>query len=342
VNLRLSRFHRIGAAAHSVALSADGEHLLVGSEGGLRLMDRSGNVKYRLGQHGAAFNAVALSPRLDAGLAMERAGRLFRLNIEGEAGETRGATMRVAAVDIWEQRDDLYSLDYAPHAGASGLIALGHHALGLTALDGRGQLLWRLGPREGLGATRRTWHAAISPDGKTIYATALSARADLGGVSLRDDRNSPGPSSGAEIVAIDAALGRPLRSINVAGCVTLLASLPAPFGVAAAARESAGHLPQSQLLAFDATLATVAWSLVCPPEVLITALASAPAQAALIVGTNSGQLWRVGAFTGRILARYDLLFPSAVLSVAVAENGEIAAGLANGQVAFLERVEDEG
>jgi hypothetical protein len=342
MNLRLSRFHRVGAAAHSVALSADGEHLLVGSEGGLRLMDRRGNVKYRLGQHGAAFNAVALSPRLDAGLAMERAGRLFRLNIEGDPDEPQGSAMRVAAVDIWEQQDDLYSLDFAPHAGESGLIALGHHALGLTALDGRGQLLWRLGPREGLGATRRTWHAAISPDGKTIYATALSARADLAGVSPRDGRDSAGPSAEAEVVAIDAAVGKPLRSVNVSGCVTLLAGLPAPLGVAAVAREAAGRLPQCQLLAFDAGLAAVAWSLVCPPEVLITAVASAPAQAALIVGTNTGQLWRVGAFTGRILARYDLLFPSAVLSVAVAENGEIAAGLANGQVAFLERVGHEG
>ncbi len=57
-----------------------------------------------------------------------------------------------------------------------------------------------------------------------------------------------------------------------------------------------------------------------------------------MVGTNKGELWRVGAFTGRVLARYDLLFASTVLSVAVAESGEIAAGLANGQVAFLERV----
>ena len=65
------------------------------------------------------------------------------------------------------------------------------------------------------------------------------------------------------------------------------------------------------------------------------------AQAALVVGTNTGELWRVGAFTGRVLARYDLLYSSTVLSVAVAETGEIAAGLANGQVAFLERVKDE-
>jgi hypothetical protein len=61
----------------------------------------------------------------------------------------------------------------------------------------------------------------------------------------------------------------------------------------------------------------------------------------LIAGTNRGELWRVGAFTGRILARYDLLYASAVLSVAVAQTGEIAAGLANGQVAFLEQVRDE-
>jgi hypothetical protein len=66
-----------------------------------------------------------------------------------------------------------------------------------------------------------------------------------------------------------------------------------------------------------------------------------PGAAVLVVGTNTGELWRVGAFTGRLLARYDLLYASAVLSVAVAETGEIAAGMANGQVAFLERVKDE-
>lgn len=330
--LRLTRFHRVGAAAHAVALSGDGEHLLIGTEHGLRLMDRRGNVKYRLGQHGAAFNAVALSPTLDAGLAMERAGRLFRLNFEPVEAEQPAAALRVAALDIWEQRDDLYSLDYAPGVGDEGLIALGHHALGLTALDGRGQLLWRLGPREGLGAPRRTWHATISPDGRTVYATALNACGDLSGF-----QNLTGPE--ADIVAIDAAVGKPMQSVAVSGRVTLLAGLPAPLGVAAVLHGEGG--PRCQLVAFDAKLAAMAWALPCPPDVMITAVASAPAQAALIVGTNTGELWHVGAFTGRILARYDLLFASTVLSVAVAESGEIAAGLANGQVAFLElKIED--
>jgi hypothetical protein len=327
--LRLSRFHRIGAAAHSVALSADGEHLLVGSELGLRLMDRRGNVKYRLGLHGAAFNAVALSPDGGAGLAMERAGRLFRLKIEAAEpappDAMAPAPLRVAAVGIWEQRDDLYSLDFAPQAGDGGLIALGHHALGLTALDGRGQLLWRLGPREGLGLARRTWHATISPDGRTIYASALNACADLTGFD---------PQS--EIVAIDAAVGKPLLTVKVDGRVTLLASLPEPLGVAAVTHRRSAGGDRCDLIAFDARLNKVAWSLSCPPGAAITAAAAAPAQAALIVGTNRGELLRVGALTGRILARYDLLYPSTVLSVAVAESGEMAAGLANGQVAFLE------
>jgi hypothetical protein len=61
----------------------------------------------------------------------------------------------------------------------------------------------------------------------------------------------------------------------------------------------------------------------------------------VVVGTNTGEIWSVGAFTGRILARCDLLFASTVLSVAMAETGEIAAGLANGCVAFLERADDE-
>jgi hypothetical protein len=325
--LRLARFHRMGAAVHAVALSGDGEHLLVGSEQGLRLIDRSGAVKYRLGRNGRAFNAVALSPGLDAGLAMERAGRLFRLDFKRVPAEEPGDRMQIAAVGIWEQRDDLYSLDFAPHVGdeRSGLIALGHHALGLTALDGRGQLLWRLGPREGIVASGRTWHATISPDGQTIYATSL-------GWAVRGIRG--------EVMAIDAALGKPVRSVTMPGRATLLASLPSPLGVAAVVHQENPAGVCCRVMAFDADLRNEAWSLPCPPDVTVTAVASAPGQAALIAGTNTGELWRVGAFTGRVLARYDLLFASTVLSVAVAETGEIAAGLANGQVAFLEQVRD--
>lgn len=331
--LRLSRFHRIGAAVHAVALSGDAQHLLAGSELGLHLVDRRGNVKYRLGRGSRAFSAVALSPRLNAGspsvgLAMERAGRLYRLDFGRAPDEEQGERLEVAAVGIWEQRDDLYSLDFAPEAGEErhGLIALGHHALGLTALDGRGQLLWRLGPREGVTAAGRTWHAAISPDGRTVYA------ASLGG--------TPTPGRG-EIVAIDAAVGKPVRSVGLPGRVALLAGLSSPLGVAAVMHRSAAGGMCCDVLAFDAGLLGRAWSLPCPPGVAITAAAAAPGRALLALGTNTGEVWQVGAFTGRILARYDLLFSSTVLSVAVGPTGEIAAGLANGRVAFLERVKDE-
>jgi hypothetical protein len=329
--LQLTRFHRVGAAAHAVALSGDGELLLIGTEQGLRLVDRQGHTRYRLGQHGAAFNAVALSPKLDAGLAMERAGRLFQLKFQPEAGEVPGGLMRVAATGIWEQRDDLYSLDYAPEAGEEGLIALGHHALGLTALDGRGQLLWRLGPREGLGGQRRTWHASISQDGRAIYATALNAPADSS-----DSRNPRGLETRAEIVAIDATVGKPARSVEVKGRVTLLAALPAPLGVAAVTQVIGEGGVRCHLTVFDVRLLPSAWTLTCAPDVVVTALAYAPALDTLFAGTNTGELWRVGVFTGRILACYELLYASTVLSVAVAESGDVAAGLANGQVAFLE------
>lgn len=330
--LRLKRFHRVGAAVHAVALSGDGEHLLVGSERGLRLLGRRGDVQYRLEKNAGAFSAVALSPRLDAGtpsagLALERSGRLYRLDFSGGANwQFAPQSIEVAAVGIWEQRDDLYSLDYAPGEQRGGLIALGHHALGLTALDGRGQLLWRLGPREGVAAARRTWHAAISPDCRTVYAAPLGGAAD--------------PQQG-EIIAIDAAVGKPVKSVRVSGRVALLAGLPAPLGVAAVLhqREAAGM--GCEMIAFDADLRGSAWRVPCPPDVRITAIASAPGRALLVAGTNTGELWQIGAFTGRVLARSDLLFSSTVLSVAVAESGEIAAGLANGQVAFLE-VESSG
>ena len=368
IGLRLTRFHRVGAAVHAVALSGDGEHLLVGSEQGLHLMDRRGNVRYRLNRDGQAFNGVALSPGFEAGLAMERAGRLYRLDFKQVPAEQRTEPLAVAAVGIWEQRDDLYSLDFAPHAGGegSGLIALGHHALGLTALDGRGQLLWRLGPREGLGpgfpehetktgislsrrshasagqgepaVTGRTWHAAISADGRTIYAAALGRGAEQ---SATRSPRGPRQSHDHQVVAIDAALGKPVRAFGMDGRVTLLAGLPAPLAVAAVHQAGEGGSACCRVTALEAGLRREAWSLACPPNMMITAIASAPHHAALIVGTNAGELWRVGAFTGRILARYDLLYASAVLSIAVAETGEIVAGLANGHIAFLERVKDE-
>lgn len=337
MHMRLSRFHRVGAPAHAVALSGDGELLLIGTEQGLRLVDREGRTRYRLGQHGAAFNAVALAPKLDAGLAMERAGRLFQLKFQPEPEAAAGGLMRVAATGIWEQRDDLYSLDFAPQAGEDGLIALGHHALGLTVLDGRGQLLWRLGPREGLGTARRTWHATISPEGRTIYATALNARMDLSGLG---SRKTVDPRT--EIMAIDAAVGKPARTTEVDGRVTLLAGLPQPLGVVAVTQRHSAAGQRCELVAFADGLTKVAWSLACPPDTTITAAAGAPSQGVLIVGTNRGELLRVGALTGRILARYDLLYASTVLSVAVAESGEVAAGLANGHVAFLERAPHEG
>jgi hypothetical protein len=153
------------------------------------------------------------------------------------------------------------------------------------------------------------------------------------------------------IVAIDAAIGKPLRSITVGRPVTLLASLPQPLGVAAVHQRSAPAGVLSSIgvwdhahccmTAYDADLRKAAWSLHCPDGVMITAVASAPDAATLIVGTNTGELWRVGAFTGRVLARYDLLFSSVVLSVAIANSDVIAAGLANGQVALLERVTHE-
>jgi hypothetical protein len=96
---------------------------------------------------------------MEAGLAMERSGRLYRLDFSAIASEGQEREIHVAAAGIWEQRDDLYSLDFAPGAGedGAGLIALGHHALGLTAIDGRGRLLWRLGPRDANAHPGRTW-----------------------------------------------------------------------------------------------------------------------------------------------------------------------------------------
>jgi hypothetical protein len=328
--LRLAHFHRVGAAVHAVALSDDGRYVLAGSEHDVRLIDRRGEVAFGYERNGEAFRAVALAPGLRAGLAMERAGRLYRLDFGQEAPAGRAGRVPGTAVGIWEQEDDLYSLDFMPRTGDdNGLIALGHHAQGLTALDARGRLLWRLGPHDAPDTKGRTWHATISEDGRTIYAAAL------GGAALRDE------SRGNVVVAIDSAVGKPVSAVTVSAPVTLLASLPHGLGVATVHRDATRDSSDCWVTAHDAGLTRTLWSLRCPDGLVVTALAAAPGAAALVLGTNTGEVWRVGAYTGRVLARYDLLFASTVLSVAAAGNGEIVAGLANGQIAFLERVRDE-
>jgi hypothetical protein len=289
------------------------------------MLDRRGNVLHRLGRPGRAFSAVALTAELDEGLALERAGRLLRLRFEPRPAPD--APVLAATLGIWEQRDDLYSLDFAPGAGneGAGLIALGHHAAGLTALDGRGQLLWRLGPREGLGGAPRTWHAAISADGTRVYAASLGGQA--------------GHATRSAVVAVAAALGQPVGAAAMDGRVTMLAALPPPLGVAVVHRDGDRVTGCCRLSALDRELKAAAWSLACPPGENITAMVAAPDLRTLFVGTNTGKVRWVGAFSGRVLAECDLLYGSTVLSVAAAATGEIAAGLANGQVAFLESTE---
>ncbi len=208
MRLRLARFHRVGAAVHAVALSGDGEHLLVGSELGLRLIDRRGNVRYRLG-----LRAARRSTRSRC-----RPGSMPGWRWSGRGGSTgstssdggRASGLAVAAVGIWEQRDDLYSLDFAPAAGG------GRRADRAGAPRPRADRAgWPGAVAVAAGAAGRLDRADEHGHDRTRAEAADMARDDQPGRAERSMRRRSAERreshGGDEIVAIDAALGKPVE-----------------------------------------------------------------------------------------------------------------------------------
>jgi WD40 repeat protein len=83
-----------------------------------------------------------------------------------------------------------------------------------------------------------------------------------------------------------------------------------------------------------------AWRYTPATDEQVTALAIDPDAALVVFGTNSGSVTVLDAGSGRQLVRNDSL-RSTVLSLAVAGGRYIAAGLQDGQVAYLEYAPQE-
>jgi len=319
---RLRRFFRVGSAVHAVALTPAGE-VWAASERDLRLLDARGRIRFRLGGAHAVrpFNGVACG---DAGraFALERTGRLHRLDpLHGDADDDVAWTPEM----LWAADNDLYAL--AP--AYSGLVALGHLGAGLTVLDADGELHWRCGAGDDESPGGRTWSVAFSADAATLYAGCLAAAPRANDPACR-------------LVALDAAGGHIVAERATVEPVSQVVALQAVPGVAAV------HTTRQtcRIVGYEPGLRVVTWAVACAPGTMITALAVDPASGWLVAGTNTGRIWLLDGQTGDRLAEYDLLYYSTVLSVAGAHlpaaDGVLVAGLANGQLAYLDRRKASG
>ncbi len=313
----LRRFFRVGSPVHAVALTATGE-VWAGSEHDLRLLDARGRVRFRLGGAHAVrpFTAVACG----AGgrvFALERTGRLHRLDpLQGD--EPGDVTWTPET--LWAADNDLYALALAD----SGPVALGHLGAGQTVLDADGGVRWRCGAEDGESPGGRTWSVAFGADAATVYAGCLAAAQRANDAACR-------------LVALDSAGGHVVAERAPVEPVSLVAPLQGPVCVAAV------HTTHQtcRIVGYEPELRVVTWAVTCAPGTMITALAVDPASGWLIAGTNTGRIWLLDGQTGDRLAEYDLLYYSTVLSVAgmnlPAADGVLVAGLANGQLAYLDR-----
>ncbi len=318
-DFRLRRFFRVGSAVHAVALADAGE-VWAGSECDLRLLDTHGRIRFRLGGAHAVrpFNAVAVACGAEGrAFALERTGRLHRLDpLHGDAdGDVTWTpeTLRVAD-------NDLYALALAD----SGLVALGHLGAGLTVLDRNGELRWRCDAGDDESPGGRTWSVAFSADAAVLYAGCLAAAWRANDAACR-------------LVALDAASGQVVAEHAPVEPVSQVVALASASGVAAVHATQRG----CRIVGYDSGLRVAMWSVTCAPGEMVTALAVDAASGWLIAGTNAGRVWLLHGPTGDRLAEYDLLYYSTVLSVAgmnlPAADGVLVAGLANGQLAYLDR-----
>jgi outer membrane protein assembly factor BamB len=250
------------------------------------------------------FAAVSLAPSLDVALAVKRTGEVLRLDMVWQQED----------VDIWPQKiyaepDDVYSFSLAPDAK---LLALGHLGPALTVLSVTGELRWRRHPDDHNPTDGKTWAVALSHDGSTMFV---------------------GSSGGTRymLAALDAADGSLKSGIRCAERVLHVACLPAPLSVAAVL--TGPH--ECRLAGFSHDLRQIAWERACGLGEHATALAADPISGLVALGTNTGAVYILDAQSGEVLAQKDDL-ASTVLALSVTGGRYLAAGLQDGQIAYLE------
>lgn len=302
-----------GPPVHAVALAEDGVHLLAGTEHDLQLLDRSGRQRFRYFEPPAPgakferdmpFRAVALAPGLAWGLAGRRTGQLYRLDLSW-----RGEDVDVWPREIRCEANDLYSLSVASD---HGLIALGHLGPALTVIDTEGRQRWRRHPDDRNPTEAKTWAVAFGLDGNTLFVGSSGAVRNV-------------------LAALDATNGTRKAALRPDGRVMALAPLPPPLGVLVQLSEPDG----SRLVAYPADLHREAWEFRPKTSGRITAIATDVVNGLAALGTTMGHLVLLEAETGRLLAENRTL-GSTVLSIAVVGGRYVAAGLQDGQIAYLQ------
>lgn len=314
-SLIIARWLNVGAPVHAIALSGDGVHLLIGAEHGLFMMDRWGHFRFRYSQPDLSFVAVALAPDLSLGVAAQRTGELL-------LSETAWLALDKEARDWQEpirvEPNDIHTLSCAPQAG---IIAVGHLGPALTVIDLAGHQRWRRHPNDHNPTDGRTWSVALNPDATTLYVGSCGSARHL-------------------LAALDAATGAPQVGVRPTQGVSALATLPSPLAVAAILNDSY----EGRVVAYQTDLRHSAWEYVCEPGERATTIVTNLEAGLLAIGTNAGSVSLLSALSGRLLARIDAL-DSTVHSLAIAGGRYLAAGLEDGQIAYLEytpaRLEEE-
>lgn len=322
----VTRWIRIGAPIHAVALSGDGRHILVASDQELCLVDPFGHVRFRYrapDSEESRFHLADMTAGMDVVLAAVRHGKLFCTDLE--TGK-RGAP--VWPVEGFLARGDLFDLSLS----ADGLLlAIGHLGPAVTVLnlkslvdwirdDERQRrakvsfqdlLVWRQHPDDRNQTDAQVWAVALDAKGEVLYA------------------GSSGPSSSI-LAALESRTGRPRGYLRPDGKVTRVAALDAPAGVVAVVTDGS----YTHTLVCYSPQLDVRWQRSFDGH--ITALATNRSGGMVCVGSGwSGQIDLLDARTGEIVATYPAL-NSLNTCLAMADGRYLAAGTEEGHLAYLQ------
>jgi len=306
-SVEIRKWLRIGATIHSVALSAEGRYLLVGSEHDLRLFDLHGKEHLRWSKPGADIpvTVVALAPDASLALAGLRSGGLYRFDFD-LAAEQKLRNYR----DLWPEPNAVYSLSLS---ATGDRVLMGHFGPTLTLIDIEGDPCWRQAETKG-----QTWAVTFSADGNTLYAGSSGTDKPI-------------------LAALDAGSGKTQVGVRTARRVTLVSALPPPLAVAAVLSDLGG----CEVVAYPSDLRTVAWSYPCDSGEYVTAMTSDALANLLVLGTNTGRILLLQANEGQIVAQQDGMH-STVRALAISEGRYLLAGLqddqADYQVAYMEYI----